>query len=436
MKIGIVGAGLAGMAAARLLTAAGHEVTICEKMEEPGGLAGTFVFEGTRLEKFYHHYFTTDLNTVGLLKALGLEDKMIWKETPMGVYTQGRLYKFSTPMDLLRFKPLSLFNRLRFGVVTLWLSRVKNWKKYEHQPAGQWIRKWYGQQAWDVVWGPLLHSKFGDHAEEIGMPWFYSRIHTRAGSRAQGMTKESLGYVEGSFQVMHDALRRVIEAQGGTFRFQTEVKGVLVKDGQIKGWRTADGEEHFDAVLLTMAPQIIAKVLPADCQGSYWDQLKAVDYYGNVCAILTLRRSLTPIYWMNIPDLKSPFIAVIEHTNFISPDAYQGKHVLYLSSYLSVDHPRYQADDQTVLREFYAYLKKILPHFNEDDVMAYRLFRTPYAQPIMRTGYGEMINPIATPVKGLYVANMAQVYPEDRGMSYSLRLGEQAADIMLEVIKP
>ncbi len=435
MNIGIAGAGLAGMAAARVLTAAGHQVTICEKMEEPGGLAGTFAYEGTRLEKFYHHYFTTDLNTVNLLKDLGLEEKMIWKETPMGVYTQGKLYKFSTPMDLLRFKPLSVFNRLRFGVVTLWLSRVKNWEKYEHQPAGQWIRKWYGRQAWDVVWGPLLHSKFGDHAEEIGMPWFYSRIHTRAGSRAQGMTKESLGYVQGSFQVMHEALRQDIEARGGSFHFRSEIKNLMVENNKIKGWRTERGEETFDAVLLTMAPQIITGLLPAGCQGTYWDRVKQIDYYGNVCAVLTLKHSLTPIYWMNIPDLNSPFIAVIEHTNFIGPEAYQGKHVLYLSSYLDVNHPRYKADDQTVLSEFYAYLKKILPQFSEDDVLEHHLFRTPYAQPIMRTGYGEQINPIATPVAGLYVANMGQVYPEDRGMSYSLRLGEQAAAVMLKALK-
>lgn len=436
MKIGIVGSGVLGLAAARRLVRAGHEVTLLERGCEPGGLAITFPFAGTRLEKFYHHFFTTDLNTIQMIKELGLGDKIIWKETPMGVYSQGKLYKFSTPMDLLKFQPLSFFNRIRFGVVTLLLSMVKNWKKYEHTRAESWIKKAYGQQAWDVIWGPLLHGKFGDYASEIGMPWFYSRIHTRAGSRDKSMNKESLGYLEGSFQVMHAAMAQDVEAHGGRFQFNTAIESLIIDDNQVKGLRTKTGDQLFDLVLLTTAPHIILKLLPPDIAGSYWNNLKQIDYYGNVCAVVTLKRSLTPIYWMNIPDSHSPFIAIIEHTNFIDRATYQNKHVLYLSSYLSTEHPRYQADDDKVLDEFYTYLKKVIPSFSQQDVIDAVVFRTPFAQPIMKAGFGEKINPFRSPINNLYVANMAQVYPEDRGMSYSIRLGEQAAQSILEQHQP
>ena len=431
MRIGVIGAGLAGLTAARALARAGHDVTVAEAGNETGGLAATFPFADTRLEKFYHHIFTTDRDVIALIEELGIADRLLWKETPMGMYREGRWLKFATPMDLLRFTPLSFPNRIRFGLASLYLARVKNWRRYEHIRAETWIRKVYGRQAWETVWGPLLHGKFGDHATEIGMPWFYARMHARVGSRAKGMTRESLGYVRGSFQVLFDALVRDIETAGGTVRLRASVEALSIQDGVLRGWRAAGNQERFDAVLATPAPPALVPLLPAGLAGDYWDKLRGVQYLGNVCAVLTLRRSLSPIYWMNVPDLASPFIAVIEHTNFIPPETYQGRRILYLSSYLDTAHPRYQGGDTALTNEYFAYLARIIPGFTETDVVETRIFRTPFAQPVVRTGYADTRVPCASPVRGLYLANMAQIYPEDRGMSYSVRLGRRAAETIL-----
>ncbi len=427
MRIGIIGAGLAGLSAGLDLARAGHQVVICEQGAETGGLAGTFPYGGTRLETFYHHAFTTDRETIQLIHELGLGDKLLWRETPMGIFQLGRVMKFASPWDLLRFTPLSFVNRLRFGLAVLYLSRVKQWQKYERVRVKDWIQRVFGQQAWDVIWGPLLHGKFGEYAAEIGMPWFYSRIHTRAGSREKGMTKESLGYLEGSFQVLHDALARAIGEAGGSVRCGEKVQAVRISRGRLVGWKTSRRSERLDAVLATQAPPALLGILPAGLKGEYWERLRGVTYLGNICAVLTVKRSYSPIYWMNIPDVKSPFIAVIEHTNFIDKRTYGGRHTLYLSNYLPISHPRYRAADREVLREFYAYLAKVLPAFSAKDVTEARVFRTPHAQPVIRAGYSSSLVPHTSPVPGLYLANMAQIYPEDRGMSYSIRLGRRAA---------
>jgi protoporphyrinogen oxidase len=431
-SIGIVGAGLAGLTAAWDLARAGHRVTVAEAAPEPGGLAGTFAYGGSRLEKFYHHIFTTDLDVIALIKDLGLEPSLRWRETPMGIYQDGRLLKFASPLDLLRFTPLSFFNRLRFGVVILYLARLQHWEKFEYLHAETWIRRAFGEQAWAKVWGPLLHGKFGDLAPAIGMPWFYSRVHTRAGSRAQGMTKESLGYLDGSFQVLHDALVRELKKLGGAVNFGERVTALRARNGKLAGWTSNHGQKNFDAVLATPAPPALAGLLPRGLKGAYWQKLAQSEYLGNVCAVLTLKRSLSPIYWMNIPDLQSPFIAVIEHTNFIPPATYGGKRVMYLSSYLPVTHARYRQSDARLLREYYAYLKKIVPAFTPADVAGVKVFRSPYAQPVVRAGYRDIRVGVATPLAGLFLANMAQIYPEDRGMSYSVRLGHEAAKVILK----
>ncbi|MBN1595495.1 FAD-dependent oxidoreductase, partial [candidate division FCPU426 bacterium] len=403
MKIGIIGAGLTGLTAARLLAGAGHQVTVCEAAAEAGGLAATFPYQGTRLEFFYHHYFISDRETVALLRELGLQDRMVWRATPMGVFKNNRVLGFSTPLDLLKFTPLSFINRLRFGLVILYLSWKKNWKKYEHLRARQWLQRAFGKQAWDIIWGPLLHGKFHDYAPQIGMPWFYARVHTRAQSREKGMTEERLGYLQGSFQVLHDTLVQEIKAGGGTVRFQEPVQKILTVRGRLAGWKTSRKEEYFDGILATVAPPVLLPLLPQEAsQGPYWDKLRRVQYLGNVCAVLTLRRSLSPVYWMNIPEVDSPFIAVIEHTNFILPEHYQGKHVLYLSSYVPATHPRYTAKEKDLLAAHYAYLQKIIPDFTPADVEEARVFHAPFAQPVIMAGYGETLVPHASPLPGLF----------------------------------
>jgi protoporphyrinogen oxidase len=225
-------------------------------------------------------------------------------------------------------------------------------------------------------------------------------------------------------------LVKAIQALGGEVRCKESVKSILTKDQTVIGWRTQRKQETLDAVLATPAPPALWSLLPKGLKGDYWERLHGVEYLGNVCAVLTLKRSLSPIYWMNIPDVKSPFIAVIEHTNFVSPEHYGGKRVMYLSSYLPVEHPRYKKSDKDLLSEYYAYLKKVIPDFQPSDVVEAKVFHAPYAQPVVRAGYGDRLVSTTSPIEGLFLANMAQIYPEDRGMSYSIRLGQEAAQVM------
>jgi hypothetical protein len=58
-------------------------------------------------------------------------------------------------------------------------------------------------------------------------------------------------------------------------------------------------------------------------------------------------------------------------------------------------------------------------------------FAEPAAQPIVTVGYAERIPPLRTPARGLVLANTTQVYPEDRGTNYAVRLGNEAAAVLL-----
>jgi protoporphyrinogen oxidase len=144
-----------------------------------------------------------------------------------------------------------------------------------------------------------------------------------------------------------------------------------------------------------------------------------------------LKKPLSNIYWLNISAPEIPFVAIVEHTNFVEPTRYQGKHIVYISNYLSADSPLYKVDAPSLLNEYLPHLRLINPEFNLDWVEQSWLFREEAAQPIVTTGYSRFVPEQATPIVGLYLANTAQIYPEDRGMNYSVRLGHTVSRLLV-----
>jgi len=430
MKIGIAGGGFAGLTAAYRLSKEGHSVVVFEKDGIPGGLANAFDFAGAKLDKFYRHIFSSDTEIISLIEELGLKEELLWLESKMGFYYNGKIYPFSTPLDILfKFTALSFTDRVRLGLMTAYLTKVNNWKKYEKITVREWVEKFAGKKVYEVVWGPLLKQKFAGLSDSIAMTWLYGRIHSRVVSRKSGGMKEYLGYMKGSYQKLIDGLENAIIASGGVIKKNEAVTGAVIKDKKVCGLRTLAGEHAFDAVLLTMAPELLSKI--ADLGDAELNaNIKKLKYFGAMDLVLRMKKSLSPVYWMNIADPAFPFVCVVEHTNFVPKEWYGGDTIVYIGKYLSTDSELYKADNETVKARFFAGIKKIFPLFDEADVIESKIFREPFSQPVVLKEHSKIMPGYATPVKGLYIANMSMIYPEDRGMSYSVRLGNEAAKII------
>ena len=430
MKVAVVGGGVAGLAAANRLLQNGHQVSLLEAGPSLGGLVRTFEVGGGRLESFYHHIFASDTTIIRLVSDLGLGDRLIWRDSKVGFFQDGRIHDFVTPLDLLRFRPLPLLDRVRLGLMALRLRREEQWDRFEEVTAHDWIVKNVSPRVFDVVWGPLLRGKFGEAGDEVSMAWLWSKIHLRFASRRGGpMQKEQLGYLLGSFGVYIDELGRRLREAGADVRVGAPVQEVIVEGGRAKGLLLASGERvPADAVVAAMASHVFERLAPG-LPDDYKRKLTSVRWQWALCMVLALRESLSPIYWLNIAEPGMPFIAVVEHTNFIGTEHYGGQHVLYISNYLRPDHPYFDLSEEQLWQVFVPALQRINPRFSTDWVRERWLFKGPYAQPIVTTGYRHLIPEHRTPIPGLYLAAMNQIYPEDRGQNYSIMMGEKVADM-------
>ncbi|HMA28321.1 MAG TPA: NAD(P)/FAD-dependent oxidoreductase [Thermoanaerobaculia bacterium] len=432
-RVAVIGGGLAGLVAADRLLGAGVPVTLFEKYPEAGGLVGVVTVGGTPLERYYHHLFTSDVDYVSFAKEFGLEKDLIWLKSRMGFLSGGRLYDFGTPASLLAFRPLGLAGRLQFVLSTLKLRQSTDWKKLEGDTAMGWMRKNGYGRALDTVWGPLLRQKYGRRAEDVGLVWLWGKIALRTRSRDETGLGERLGYLKGSFGRGVAAVLKRVRERGGDVRTSRPVR--IVKRGA-GGFDVtfAGGSETFDLVLSTVAiPELLrlAPDLPEETR-RLWN---AISYCHALCPILELDRSLSPYYWLNVGDDAMPFGGVIEHTNFLPPSDYGGRHVVYLSNYVLPDDPKWKKRDEELWAEYLPALKVVNPAFDESWILARQIGRAEYAQPIIVPNYSKLLPPLETPVPGLWSACMAQTYPEDRGQNYAIRIGREAADAMLKTLR-
>jgi len=429
--VAIVGAGFTGLSAALELARNGFKVTVIEKDCEPGGLAGSFTVGGRRLEKFYHHWFTSDHHIMSLVRSLGREHDVLWHLTNTGMYYAHRIFRLSRPRDVLAFTPLSFVNRLRLGYMTLAARRVKNWRELEDVTAKEWLLKLCGKEVYRVVWEPLLIGKFGEYAEEVSAVWLWNKLKLRGGSRGRA-GQEMLAYYKGGFSALASQVVAGVTKLGGKIQLDTSVLAVSSVAGQVNGLTTSRGFVPARAVLLTaplpLAADLVAPIVPP----GYAESLRQIRYLSNICIVLELNRSLSSMYWLNVNDPSFPFVGVIEHTNFEPASTYGGKHIVYLSKYLPSSAQLYQMSNEDAVNVAIDALKRMFPEFHQNAIENAHVWRADYAQPLVERQYSRLIPGFATPVKNLFLSSMAQIYPEDRGTNYAVRNGKEAARAIAE----
>ena len=432
MRAAIIGGGVAGLTAAYRLLQAGHSVSLFEAEAQLGGLVRTFDAGGEPLECFYHHIFSTDTTLISLAEELGLSERLVWRDSKVGFYRDGRIWPFVTPIDLLRFTPLPLIDRVRLGLAGVYLRRQDDWHRYEEITAWEWLRRYVGQKGLDVVWGPLLRGKFADQAEEVAMAWLWSKIHLRFASRKAGVSqKEQLGYMMGSFGVLVRELERRVLQLGGNIQTAARVQRIEVQHGRASGATLEDGRQvEADAVIACVPSERFLPMAPP-LGAEYERRVTAARWQWALCYVLALREPLSSIYWLNISDSDTPFIAVIEHTNFIEKERYGGLNLVYLSNYLTPNHPWFSLSDAELDDLYLPHLTKFNQKFTRDWIVDRWVFKGANAQPVIRRHYRDDLPDHRTPVPGLYLANMQQIYPEDRGQNYSIRMGGQVAALAM-----
>ncbi len=428
LRIGIIGAGAAGMAAAWDLARAGHEVHLYEAEKNVGGLAAGFKDEkwDWTMEKFYHHWFETDKSILNLVDDIGKHGKVLFPRPKTSYWLDGRIYKSEMNASALSL-PLSFPALIRLGLAGVYLKFLTHdWKALEKVTADSWMRRWMGDEAYNKLWRPLLIGKFADRYQQVNMAWMWARIYTRS---------LRLGIFEGGFQAFLEALAEAVQSKGAVIHLDSPVDAIGSQDG--KPTLTIKGQtEVFDRVISTASPGLMLKLAPTLKDTPYGKQIAELKSIGALCVVLALKQSILTdgTYWLNLPATSAdksasqfPFLALVEHTNFMDKSHYGGDVLVYCGDYVPVDHEYFKMSEDELVERFLPALKKVNPAFDASWIRKSWVWRAPYAQPIPFVNHSQNIPTLKTPLPGVFWASMSQVYPWDRGTNYAVEIGQQVA---------
>lgn len=423
MKVGIIGAGFTGLAAAYYLQKEGHEVSIFERQKEPGGLAIGYKEEGWdwTLEEHYHHWFTNDKDILGLAHEISYP--VVVRRPKTSSFVDNGIFQLDSPISLLKFPKLSISERVRVGLSIAFLRFNPFWKLFENFTAEPYLKKTMGENAYKKLWEPLMVNKLGKYSSKVSLAWFWARVYKRTAS---------LVYPKGGFLKFGKALEIKIKNKGGKFYYETEVTK-LTSDKKVrisyleKGSSKAD---VFDKIIVTLPTPVFFKITPS-LPKKYVSKYSSLKGIGALNLVLRLKKPFFKdnTYWLSVCDTDSPILAIVEHTNFMDKKNYNKEHVIYIGNYMETSDKRFEMNKNELLKLYNPWLMKINPKYNKEIIDA-KIFRASFAQPIIPIRYSKKVPPIKTPVKNVYLANIQQVYPWDRGTNYAVELGKKAAKII------
>jgi protoporphyrinogen oxidase len=434
--IGIVGGGIAGLAAAYRLQERGREVRVFETGDAVGGLAATYETGGDPLETFYHHLSKSEETIVDLAEDLGIGDRIEWRVGENAYYVDGVVHPLDKPWEIAAFPHLSVYDTFRLGMLTLEIDvrgglpefdAYGDITDYEDVPIRDFLIDHTTENVYETFWEPLLDAKFGARKEDVSAAWLLGRIRFR-GERDL-LRGEILGYVEGGFGVFLDAL---VDAVGR----ENVVTNARVADLGTEGGtvdsmtvETDEGTETraVDGAVVAAMPNVLEDLAGYEC---------GIDFQGTVCSVVSMDEPLTDTYWLNVAD-EAPFGALIEHTNFVPPGRYGGEHLLYVPRYVQDPNEEiWGMDDDAVAETWLDGIETLFPDFDRDAVNWVRTARNPRTAPVYERGYLETVIPydLADDVaEGLYYAGMASraQYPE-RSLNGGIVAGFEVADRIAE----
>ncbi len=434
-RIDIIGGGISGLATAYFLSrdCTDIDLHLWEREVAPGGLAGTFSTSRFSVEKFYHHTYRSDVALQELLREIGLGDQLEWRPAITGSYYARRSYRLSTPLDLLRYSPLPFFDRLRLAKLVVSAKQIKNWEALDDETAREYVTRCAGENVYRLFWEPLLVSKFGKDAGQVSAAWLWSKFVDRGGSRDR-TGHEVLGYLRGGLGKMFRELAQRVEQKGHHIHLGKAVKALHSDGREISEIETEEGRFRTDVVISAAQLPDLISILPESMK-EYRASIQDIRFLANVCLILSLRQPLSSFYWTNIKDPSSPFVGIIEHSNWVDPRDVDRQNIAYISAYVPATDPRLKMNAAEILTYYLPWLEKMFPRFSKEDVLESWFWTANYAQPIVTVGYRKKIPSIQTPIPNFFLCTMAQIFPHDRQVSNGVDMAKKTVSAIMDRLR-
>ncbi len=422
-RLVVLGAGPMGLAVAYRAAKQGYAVDLLEADDRPGGMAAHFDFDGLSIERFYHFCCLSDANTLEMLDELGMCGAIKWVSTEMGYFIDGRLIRWGDPLALALAPGIGLATKFRYGLHMYLATKRRDWRALDRISAREWLVAGVGRAGYDRLWRRLLELKFFEYADDISAAWIWKRIQRLGASRSSPFT-ERLGYIEGGSETLVAAMARAIERRGGRIHYSARARRFLISNGRAVGVEASHGSIFRASNIVSTIPTPYIPDLFENRYAELRVPYRRIRNIGVVCVVHKLQRSVSRNFWVNIGDPRIDIPGFVEFSNLRNMES----HVVYVPYYMPHSHEKYDRPNSAFVEEIFGYLREVNPGILPEHRIASHVGRLRHAQPVCDVGFSERIPDNITPISGLQIADTCFYYPEDRGISESLRYAKILVD--------
>jgi len=422
-SIGIIGGGIAGLASAYRLAKLGHNVTVLEASDTLGGLGTFFDLGGRKVDRFYHCIMPADDDFLDLIRDLGLSERLYWDNTLMGMVYEGQHYPFNTPLDLLKFAPLSVPERMRLGAMSLLLGRLGNDEKLDGTPIEIWLRRLFGDALWNKFWAPMFAAKFGVGAATL--PALY--LKKRLGRESNVATR---GYIDNGLYGLIQALDSAITELDGKVRINCGAKRLSQRNGTITIDTDNNERMNFDYVVSTIPLNLLSRAA-GDLDGI--QNLPYLSYQGVVNMLLLLDRPLDSYYWTPSLFSGTEFDGIVESSSLIKTEQYGGYHAAYVMKYTGRDSELFNTSETDISDRWTKDFLRIYKSrgISPANIKQTLVFKAPFVEPIYPLNYTKVRPQTRIGQSNVFLATTAQVYPYITSWNSSIRVANSTISDLL-----
>ncbi len=422
-QIVILGAGFAGLGCALKLSEE-FDVVLIEKQNSLGGVVASVDYNGAKIPWGSHWILSTDKTLLAIIKDLGLENKLKWEDVRMGFYFKDEIYGIANPLGLLRFKPLPVLDRIKFGLFAAKLRTIKQ-NNLEGRSAKEWLAKSASKNICDSLFEPLSKIKFNQSLEEVSASWLYNRlIDTVKGG-------ERYGFVEGGFESIIKAIENKLQQKKARIITSANVKKIVIWKNKANAVEIeALGKKQTidaDAVVSTIPTPVLPKLI--DLPKDFADQISSIKYKYIINAFYILDKKLVPEFdWINFCYGEWPFGGILQHNlNIYSKDGHGT--ILYVFTYLNENNDLWSKTEKEISEAYLSSLEKVNPEIRKM-VKYEKITKSNLAWPIYNKDYAKYMPGPITPVKGLFLAGIYCTYPKMPSTGVAAESGFETAEVV------
>jgi protoporphyrinogen oxidase len=423
-----------GVSLGYFLARRGIPVEIFEASPTLGGLAGPlYLPDGTPIDRFYHAILSSDGHLRQLCSELGIEDQLRFRQTRMGFFHDGQVYSMNSTLEFLKFPPLGWVDRFRLGLTVVAAQFIRDWNRLEGISVEDWLVRWGGRRLFESIWQPMLRAKFDGGFDQTPATYIWSRLVRMKSTRGGANQREEAGHLVGGYATLLRAMAERIQAAGGAIHLCSAIEEIVIERGRAAGLRIAGEVRPFTTIVTTMQAPIFRRLIPT-ADPEYLAFLDETTYLGIICPVLVLDRPLTGYWTLNITDASVPFTGVIETTAYIDPAFVGGHHLVYLPKYTAPGSRYQQSSDEEIKATWLENLQRMFPSFRPDSVQYFLVHRERLVEPLHGLSQMDRIPRLETPIRGLFLATTAQIYPGLTNGESVTRHASQAAERILTTL--